>query len=142
MDKGVFLDTSFVLARLFPSDRHHLRATALDTRLRTHGISIVTSRAVCLELGAALSKPALKAFGVRVLDALEKDPRVSVVPLTEPLYAQAWRLFAERPDKAWSLVDCIAFVIMREQAIQAALTADAHFQQAGFSALLLEDVSP
>ncbi len=37
------------------------------------------------------------------------------------------------------LVDCISFVVMRERNIEAALTADEHFIQAGFRALLRED---
>jgi hypothetical protein len=45
-------------------------------------------------------------------------------------------LYAERPDKGWSLTDCIFFVVMRQQGIIQALTGDHHFEQAGFSALL------
>ena len=43
---------------------------------------------------------------------------------------------ASRPDKDWSLIDCISFVVMEEEGIQEALTADQHFEQAGFTALL------
>lgn len=39
---------------------------------------------------------------------------------------------ANRPDKNWSLTDCITFVIMREAGLQEALTGDRHFEQAGF----------
>ena len=45
-------------------------------------------------------------------------------------------MFAARPDKDWSLTDCISFVVMQERNIQDALTADHHFEQAGFVALL------
>ena len=54
--------------------------------------------------------------------------------LDQPLAAT--HLFAERPDKDWSLTDCISFVVMQEQGICEALTADHHFEQAGFVALL------
>lgn len=40
------------------------------------------------------------------------------------------------PDKDWSLTDCIFFVVMRQLGLTDALTADRHFQQAGFKALL------
>lgn len=36
----------------------------------------------------------------------------------------------------WSLADCVAFVVMKEKGITEALTADKHFAQAGFKALL------
>jgi predicted nucleic acid-binding protein len=36
----------------------------------------------------------------------------------------------------WSLTDCISFVVMQDRQITGALTADHHFEQAGFTALL------
>ena len=36
----------------------------------------------------------------------------------------------------WSLTDCISFVVMRQYEIGEALTADRHFEQAGFTILL------
>ena len=45
-----------------------------------------------------------------------------------------WDLFTERPDKAWSLKDCISFMVMQEKGVNDALAV----QQAGFRALLLQ----
>jgi len=42
------------------------------------------------------------------------------------------KLYTERPDKDWSLTDCISFVVMEEHGIIEALTGDHHFEQAGF----------
>jgi predicted nucleic acid-binding protein len=61
---------------------------------------------------------------------------VEIVPLSEDLYQRALLLFAERGDKEWSLVDCLSFVVMQDRDIQAALTTDRHFQQAGFRTLM------
>jgi predicted nucleic acid-binding protein len=44
--------------------------------------------------------------------------------------------FSVRPDKEWSLTDCISFVVMNERGITDALTSDHHFEQAGFQILL------
>lgn len=41
--------------------------------------------------------------------------------------------------KSWGLTDCLSFMAMEQQSIQAALTTDEDFLQAGFRALLLED---
>ena len=46
-----------------------------------------------------------------------------------------WR-YERRRDKTWGLTDCISFVVMREQGLRDALTADSHFRQAGFRPLL------
>jgi hypothetical protein len=45
-------------------------------------------------------------------------------------------LYTSRPDKDWSLTDCISFVVMQDRGITDALTGDHHFEQAGFRALL------
>jgi predicted nucleic acid-binding protein len=57
---------------------------------------------------------------------------------TLQLYEKAFELFRSRPDKEWGLVDCISFIVMQERKIEAALTADEHYIQAGFRALLRE----
>ena len=49
------------------------------------------------------------------------------------------QLHRERPDKEWSLTDCISFHLMRERGITHALAYDVHFEQAGFEALLRKD---
>jgi len=50
------------------------------------------------------------------------------------VYQAGFDLFAARPDKAWSLTDCISFAVMTERGLSEALTADQHFEQAGFRA--------
>jgi predicted nucleic acid-binding protein len=43
---------------------------------------------------------------------------------------------SRRPDKEWSLTDCILFVVMEQRGLREALTGDHHFEPAGFVALL------
>ncbi len=74
---------------------------------------------------------------MQLLDSLENDSTVAIIPLSEALCAAAMQLFQARADKEWGLTDCVSFVVMQERAITDALTADAHFQQAGFRPLLL-----
>jgi hypothetical protein len=45
-------------------------------------------------------------------------------------------LFTSRADKDWSLTDCLSFIVMGRRNIRQALTADNHFEQAGFHAVL------
>jgi predicted nucleic acid-binding protein len=45
-------------------------------------------------------------------------------------------MYIARTDKDWSLTDCISFSIMENRGITDALTADHHFQQAGFKTLM------
>jgi predicted nucleic acid-binding protein len=52
------------------------------------------------------------------------------------LFDRGLELYEQRPDKKWSLTDCISFVVMKDEGLQEALTGDEHFQQAGFAASL------
>jgi predicted nucleic acid-binding protein len=72
------------------------------------------------------------------VELLRSDPSITVLPATPELLSHGLNLFYDRPDKDWSLVDCISFVVMKERGITDALTGDKHFQQAGFNALLVE----
>jgi predicted nucleic acid-binding protein len=49
------------------------------------------------------------------------------------------KLHEQRADKAWSLTDCVSFIVMADGGMQRALTHDHHFEQAGFEALLRRD---
>jgi uncharacterized protein len=101
-------------------------------------IYTVTTRAVLLEVGNALSKRGYRQTTARLLESIDRNVDIEVVPLTESLYAQALALFKSRTDKEWGLVDCVSCIVMKNLNITQALTADRHFQQMGFRALLCE----
>jgi predicted nucleic acid-binding protein len=64
------------------------------------------------------------------------SPLSEVVPVSASLLNEAIELYHRYQDKAWTLTDCISFLIMRERGITEALTGDRHFEQAGFIAML------
>jgi uncharacterized protein len=131
-----FLDTAFAIALSSSGDDLHRVALALADELERSPTRIVTTRAVLMEIGNALSKQRYRSAAVELLLSLENDPKVEIVPVSGDLYAQAFKLFSERTDKEWGLVDCVSFVVMRERGITDALTSDDHFRQAGFNALM------
>ena len=103
---------------------------------RSEGLRLITTRAVVLEIGNALAKLRYRSAAVQLLRALEEDPNVEIVPLSEELYKRGLQLYRERLDKEWSLTDCISITVMQERGLTEALTTDKHFQQAGFEVLL------
>jgi predicted nucleic acid-binding protein len=131
----VFVDTALVIALMLDTDEHHGKAWSKILTLRSRA-RLVTTRAVCLEIGSSLSRPRHRAQAAALLASIEHDPEFEVVPLSEDLYAEGLTLFSEREDKAWSLTDCLSFVVMRQRGITHALTTDQHFRQAGFEPLL------
>lgn len=136
MMSEVFLDTAYAIALSVASDAHHERAVALAEQLEADATRMITTRAVLLEIGNALSKQRYRPAAVALLDALEQDSQVEIVALSDALYAQALELFRNRPDKDWGLIDCVSFVVMQERGLTEALTTDEHFAQAGFKPLL------
>lgn len=136
MGTEAFLDTAFAIALSSSGDDLHRVALALADELERSPTRIVTTRAVLMEIGNALSKQRYRPAAVELLLSLENDPKVEIVPVSGDLYAQAFKLFSERTDKEWGLVDCVSFVVMRERGITDALTSDDHFRQAGFNALM------
>ncbi|MGD0387349.1 MAG: PIN domain-containing protein [Tepidisphaeraceae bacterium] len=128
-----FADTSYFLALLIPADVNHAAARRWA---ESHRIPLVTSEYVLIEVGNYLSPvPARRLFG-QFWRALRSDSRMTVVPASSGLMARGAELYETRLDKPWSLTDCISFIIMKDHAIRDALTADRHFEQAGFTALL------
>ncbi len=61
---------------------------------------------------------------------------VEVVFVDFELHLAALNLLRRRPDKAWSLCDAVSFVLTEIRRLHEPLTADHHFEQAGFRALL------
>lgn len=132
----IFLDTAYAIALSSPKDEYHKKALELAEHLELDGISLVTTRPIILEIGNALSRQRYRAAASALLQSLERDPHVEIIPLTEELYARGFALFQSRADKDWGITDCISFVIMHERGLSDALTTDDHFEQAGFVALL------
>ena len=128
-----FADTSYLLALLNPDDEFHDCATALSGGLDE---TVVTTMWGLTELGDALHRGRNRATFVRLLDTLGGHENFEVVPASAELFLRGVELFRARLDKEWSLTDCISFIVMTEKRIGEALTADRHFEQAGFQALL------
>lgn len=101
----VFLDTSFAIALSSLTDRNHVRGIQLANELEANRTCLVTTEAILLEIGNALSKQKYRMAAIQLLESLEADSTVEVVLLTKDLYKAALNLFKQREDKEWGLVD-------------------------------------
>ena len=134
----VFVDTSFFVALLNSSDADHALALSLQNEARVQRIRKVTSEYVLMELGDGLARLKFHQLASRLISLLRQDPSFEIVPSSTDLFARAVRLYDQRPDKEWGLTDCSSFVVMQELNLKAVLSADHHFRQAGYQALLLD----
>ena len=129
---ALFADTFFYLALLRDSDPAYERALAVATLCQP----VVTTEFILLELGNACACANDHAEFLTLAEGLRASPSVRIIPLDSHLLNRGIELMAARSDKDWPLTDCISFVVMEAERIQEALTADRHFEQAGFTALL------
>lgn len=127
-----FADTFALLAWLNPRDSDHARVAAY---LAGFSGRMVTTEWVLMELADALSAPEARSTAVAFLKAVRADRLFDVVGYVPGVYQAGFELFTSRADKAWSLTDCISFAVMTERGVSEALTADHHFEQAGFHAI-------
>jgi predicted nucleic acid-binding protein len=134
--KPVFADTFFFLAILNRADVAHEQAIALSRNTR---LLRITTDWVITELADGLAKVQQRERFMDVYRHIQLSPAIRVVPASRALLEAGIALYAARPDKDWSLTDCISFVVMRDDGLTDALTADHHFEQAGFKALLKSD---
>ena len=132
MTATAFADTSFYVALNHRRDALHPTAVAAAAAPRP----VVTTEFVLLEVANFFVRPGDREKLVAFEANLRADPNTAVVPASADLFARGLALFAARPDKEWSLTDCISFVVMGELGLTDALTADHHFAQAGFTPLL------
>lgn len=128
---GVFADTFYFVALMSENDAAHVRAIEASRVNRP----VLTSEWILAEVGNALSNVSRRRMFPRLLSLLKKTD-VRVYPATSTAFTAACAEYAARPDKEWSLIDCLSFQLMRELHLTDALTADHHFEQAGFRALL------
>jgi len=129
----IFVDTLFVVALINQRDQYHQQASELADSLEIH--PLITTDAVLLEIGNALARN-YKDEAVEIIEHFLTSNEVEIVRLTPELFTQAFTLYKTHQDKAWGLVDCISFVVMKQTAVTQALTFDQHFVQAGFQALM------
>ena len=132
----VFLDSAYAIALAAPEDECHNRASELAAEIKGNNVPVVTTDAVILEIGDALSKPKHRPAAGKLIRSILTDRLIEVVPLTPAILRRAFDLFRQRPDKGWGLTDCVSFIVMADRQIRRALTTDEHFEQAGFVAML------
>jgi predicted nucleic acid-binding protein len=129
----VFADTSYYIALFYQGDSGHdaaFRFSREDVR------PVLLTDFILVELANSLCRGGGRQLFVDLVGNLRSDPSVTIIPASRALLDAGLRLYAQRKDKDWSLTDCTSFVAMRQHRLTDALTADHHFEQAGFNVLL------
>ena len=120
---------------------HGWATDLLDTFYEDHRLNLVTTRAVLNEFLAHFSRgdgiTRVKAASV-ARDLLD-DPKYAVTTVNDETYLDALNLYRNRPDKRYSMVDCIGMTVMRQLGIEEVVATDRDFEQEGFRNLMRPD---
>jgi predicted nucleic acid-binding protein len=123
----------FFFALLNSRDPAHAKAVDF---CRNNRVPLATTAWVLAELADGLASTPRRRIFRRVVDDLDANRANLIVPANTETFEKGVELYHDRPDKQWTLTDCISFVVMEEEGISEALTGDRHFEQAGFKLLL------
>lgn len=134
--KTIFADALYWIALINPNDQWHERV--LEAARSLGQARLLTTEEVLTEVlnfyaEGGQSWRAAATSGVR---AILGDPHTEVVPSTHSSFLGGLALYEARPDKGYSVTDCVSMLAMRERSINEALTHDHHFEQEGFTILL------
>jgi hypothetical protein len=83
-----------------------------------------------------MSRANLRAPASKVIRSILRATGFVVVELSPEDWHDAMKRWQQITDKDWSLVDCHSMLLCEQRAIELVFTADRHFSQAGFRALL------
>ena len=130
-----FVDTFYWIALFSPRDEWHSRVRAFAATLQAY--HLYTTDEVLTEFLAYYSAtaPLLRTHAAEYVRAILRNPHVTVIPQTHQGFLQALTLYEARPDKQYSLTDCISMQVMRREGLTDVLSNDRHFTQEGFRLL-------
>jgi uncharacterized protein len=131
--RTVFVDAAYYIAILNPRDQYaaFARRVAHERLERT-----VTTALIVTEVCNYLSAPRYRQSVCKLVETLNSTVQTDLIYPDVSLWNRTHELYAARTDKSWSLTDCMSFIVMQDQSLTEALTADRHFEQAGFTILM------
>ena len=134
--RQVYADTVYWIALANPLDQWHSLAVQAGRTIRW--ATIITSEEVLSEFLAHFSGQGrtMREGATRYAELILTNPGIIVRPQTHQSFLDGLSLYRTRPDKGYSLTDCISMEAMRQEGISEILTHDGHFTQEGFTILL------
>jgi uncharacterized protein len=133
--RHLFADAFYWIALLHAGDQWHQRVIAFTETLGDH--HLYTTDAVLDEYLATYSarESYLRQRAAASVRRLLASPEVTVIHQTRELFLEGLTLYEARPDKEYSLTDCISMQVLRREGLTEVLTNDHHFTQEGFHIL-------
>jgi uncharacterized protein len=130
--RRIFVDSLYWIALTHRKDQWHQAALMASRNLG--GCHLVTTDEVLTEVLAAFCGAGqfLRQAAAALVRDLATDPAITIHPQSRQSFLAGLALYETRPDKGYSLTDCISMLTMRQDGIAEVLTHDDHFVQEGF----------
>jgi predicted nucleic acid-binding protein len=129
-----FADTFYWIALTNRRDAAHRKVLEFTTTLARRAV-ITTDEVLTEFLAYCASDQTLRREAGLAVRHLVEDPDIRTLPQSRTTFLDGLTLYNARPDKGYSLTDCISMQTMRREGLTDALTNDRHFEQEGFRAL-------
>ena len=135
--RTIFIDSLFLIALIAKDDQWYDACQQAMEDLAGRA-RYFTTYDVLSEVLASLSRgnPQVRTQAVRMVREVMSDPNITLIPQSIGLFTRGLELYASRPDKRYSLTDCISMTVMRDRDISEALTHDRDFESEGFVRLI------
>jgi predicted nucleic acid-binding protein len=134
----VFADTLYWIAIFLPGDPWAPAAKSVDLT----GARLITTEEVLAEFltGVSCYGEGTRRTACKFVREILNDPGVDVVEQSHVSFLGGLALYEKRPDKQYSLTDCISMNVMMRKSVTEILTQDRHFSQEGFLRLLARKI--
>ena len=129
-----FADTFYWIALTNRRDSAHQAVMQFTTTLPPRAV-ITTDEVLTEFLAFCASNQTLRRAAGLAVSRLVNDPDIRILPQSRNSFLDGLALYNARPDKGYSLTDCISMQTMRREGLTAVLTNDRHFEQEGLRAL-------
>lgn len=133
--RKIFADTFFWIAFVNPKDKWH--SAVHQAFINLQPCKLITTDEVLTEFLTfyANSGQQIRIRASDFAESIRTDPNAEVQPQTRQSALAGAALYAQRPDKGYSLTDCISMNVMKQLDLTEVLTHDKHFSQEGFTVL-------
>jgi uncharacterized protein len=128
-----FADTFYWVALIHRKDASHQVVLNFSRGFRS--LLVTTDEVLTEVLAFCSAEEALRKDAGRAVRRILSAAGVRVIPQSRQSFLDGLDLYEARPDKGYSLADCISMQAMRREGISDVLTNDRHFEQEGFRAI-------
>ena len=131
----MFVDTGAWIGVAVARDQTHNAASSYSRALAQRKVPLLTTNYVLAETYTRIRyddghKKAL-AFDTLIREMVQQR-RLNVAWITPALHEEGLEIFRRYHDQAFSIVDCVSFIVARRKKVQEVFGFDSHFMSMGF----------